>query len=327
MCFFPVFIANTYLNHPPHIDALLKKFRSNTCTAKELQELHNWLDIKAATGEPYSFNDEESALLKAKMREAIFATVTTGKPVTITKRLGPIKYAAAVAVLLIGVAVAYYFMNRPRLIEVAAAPGNIQKIVLPDGSTVWLNDNSQIAYYSNFAGNRTIELKKGEAFFEVRKDAAHPFTVQSNNVSTTVKGTSFSVKMIDRTNDIKVSVVTGKVLVHKQHDTLGYLLPGQRLRYRQNIAKTTIDSTQALEANAWIQGEQFLQNASLNEVAQWLRNHFNITIDNRRSDYIGEYYLQVKRDITLQEVIKILNLLGTKDHIRFSLNNQTVIIQ
>ena len=315
------------MNHPPHIDTLLKKFRSNTCTAEELQELHSWLDKKAATGEPYSFNNEEKALLKAKMREAIFAAVTTGTPVTITNRLRPVKYAAAVAVLLIGAAVAFYFMNRPRLIEVASAPGNIQKTVLPDGSTVWLNDNSQIAYYSNFAGHRTIELKKGEAFFEVIKDAAHPFTVQSNNVSTTVKGTSFSVKMIDRTTDIKVSVVTGKVLVHKQHDTLGYLLPGQRLRYRQNTAKTTIDSAQALEAYAWIQGDQFLQNASLVEVTQWLHNHFNVTIENRRSDYIGDYYLQVKKDITLPEVIKILNLLGTKDHIRFSLNNQTVIIQ
>jgi len=315
------------MNQQQHIDQLLEKFRRNACTADELRELYGWLDKKVAAGEEYVFNDEEKMQLKNRMREAIFASVITKAPVKTIGRFRLIKYAAACAGILLLGSVAAYFMNRPHLITIAAAPGKIEKAALPDGSTVWLSDNSSLTYNSNFAHHRTIHLEKGEAFFQVKKDAAHPFTVQSKEVSTTVKGTSFSVKMIQGSGDIKVSVVTGKVLVHKQQDTLGYLLPGQRLRFAKQQGKATIDAVQNGEANSWIQGELFLQNASLNEVIQWLQDHFNVTVQNNRSDYKGDYYLQVKRDITLQEVIRILNLLGTKDHIRFSVSNHTILIQ
>lgn len=315
------------MNHQEYIDQLLEKFKRNTCSEEELQELYNWLDQQSAAGEAYSFdNDDARLLIQRRMRDAIFAAVVSKPPVKPILRFRWIKYAAAVVTLIVCGTVVY-MISRPRQVIVTAAHGKVEKSILPDGSIVWLNDNSSIAYYSNFSGHRTIELQKGEAFFEVKKDPAHPFTVLSNKVNTTVKGTSFSVKMIDRTGDIKVSVVTGKVLVHNQQDTLGFLLPGQRLRFSKQRAKATIDSIQNGEANAWIQGELFLQNASLNEVIQWLHDHFNVTVQNRRSNYTGEYYLQVKRDISLQEVIRILNLLGSKDHIQFLLHNQTVFIQ
>jgi ferric-dicitrate binding protein FerR (iron transport regulator) len=315
------------LNHPEHIEQLLEKFSRNACTKEELQELYNWLDIQSAAGEPYSFaNDNARLLLKSRMRDAVFAAVVPNPAVKTISRSRWIKYAAAAAIIGICITTVYWF-TRPYEVVVAAAPGTIEKRTLPDGSTVWLNDNSTIAYYSNFAGHRNIVLKKGEAFFEVKKDAAHPFTVLSNGVSTTVKGTSFSVKMLSRTGDLKVSVVTGKVLVHKQNDTLGYLLPGQRLRYLKQQGTATTDKVQTGEANGWIQGEQFLQNATLNEVIQWLQDHFNVHVQNRRTDLKGDYYLQVKSDITLPEVISILNLLGKKDQIQFLLHNQTVFIQ
>ena len=315
------------MNQQQHIDQLLEKFRRNACTPDELQELQNWLDTKAMAGEEYSFSDEEKIKIKNRIRDAVFASVMAKAPVKTINRFRWIKYAAACAVIVLTGSIVAYLLNRPHFITISAAPGKIEKAVLPDGSTVWLNDNSSVSYSSNFAHHRNIQLEKGEAFFEVKKDAANPFTVQSKDVSTTVKGTSFSVKMIERSGDIKVSVVTGKVLVHKQQDTLGYLLPGQRLRFAKQEGKATIDQVQNGEANAWIKGELFLQNASLNEVIQWLQNHFNVTVQNRRSDYKGDYYLQVKQDITLQEVVRILNLLGTKDHIRFSVSNHTVIIQ
>lgn len=308
------------MNYQEHIDQLLEKFRRNACSEEELQELYSWLDKQSAAGEPYSFtNDNARLLLKSRMRDAVFAAVGS--------RYRWMKYAAAAAAVLIVCCSLAYWFNRPSRIVVAAAPGKLEKQLLPDGSTVWLNDNSIVVYYSNFSGHRNIELQQGEAFFEVKKDAAHPFTVQSNGVSTTVKGTSFSVKMIDRTGDVKVSVVTGKVLVHKQQDTLGYLLPGQRLRYIKQQNSARIDSAQEGEANAWMHGDLFLQNATLNEVMQWLHDHFNVSIENKRTNYTGDYYLQVKRDISLQEVVRILNLLGSKDHIQFSLHNQTVFIQ
>jgi transmembrane sensor len=315
------------LDNEQHIHQLLDKFNRQACSPEELQELHNWLDEKAAAGEPWSFtSDEEKAQTKQTMQQAVFSNIPSNTPVKTMGAYRWMRYAAAAAIIILTGSI-WYVNSRPRHIIVASMPGKMEKIALPDGSTVWLNDNTEIAYYSNFTGNRTIELTKGEAFFDVKKDAAHPFTVQSNDVQTTVKGTSFSVKLIDRTGDIKVSVVTGKVLVHKQLDTLGLLVPRQRLRIIHQTNSAAIDSVQAGEANAWMQGELFLQNATLDEVIQWLQDHFNVKVDNKRINYKGEYYLQVKRDIKLEEIIKILNLLGSKDKVQFIYNNQTVIIQ
>lgn len=126
---------------------------------------------------------------------------------------------------------------------------------------------------------------------------------------------------------VKVSVATGKVSVSRQKDTLGFLLPQQRLRYDRQSGRSDIDSVLSGEAGGWINGDLLLQNASLGEVIQWLQDHFKLSINNRRRIYAGEYYLQVKSDISLPEVLKILNLLGKKDHVRFELQNSTIIIQ
>lgn len=315
------------MNQQQHIEQLLDRFRRNACTPEELQELHHWLDQQAAAGKDYEFTGEdEKERLRLSLRQGVLDAITTPvKELPITRTRWK-KYAAAAAIFLAGGSVLWYLASRPRLITLAAAPGQVVKKALPDGSTVWLNDNSEVTYYSNFTHERTLVLQRGEAFFEVKKDATHPFTVQSKDVNTTVKGTSFSVKMIGDAGDIKVSVVTGKVLVHKQQDTLGFLTPGQRLRFVHQLGAPQIDRVQPGEANAWIQGELFLQNAPLNEVIQWLQNHFNVKVQNSRPINTGNYYLQVKRDISLPEVISILNLLGAKDNIRFELNNQTVII-
>lgn len=316
------------MNQQQHIDQLLEKFSRNACTPEELQALYQWLDEQAMAGNDYVFSGAtEKEQLQSRLQAAVQAGTTNNTPVvTGAGRRRWLQYAAA-ATLLLAASALIYFMNRPRLLTIAAAPGQVVQRTLPDGSTIWLNNNSQVTYYSNFARKRTLVLQRGEAFFEVKKDAAHPFTVQSNEVSSTVKGTSFSVKLFDNEGDIKVSVVTGKVLVHKQHDTLGLLVPGQRLRYVKQMNASMIDNVQAGEANAWIQGELFLQNAPLSEVVQWLQNHFNVTVLNKHTINTGNYFLQVKQDISLQEVVNILNLLGAKDHIRFELNNQTVIIQ
>jgi ferric-dicitrate binding protein FerR (iron transport regulator) len=315
------------LNQQQHIDQLLDKVRRNACTPEELQELHHWLDQQAAAGNEYEFTGtDEKEQLRLNMQRVVLQAITTPHPGRSITRTRWKKYAAAAAILLASSSVLWYFTSRPKLITIAAAPGQVVKKALPDGSTVWLNDNSELTYYSNFSRERTIVLQRGEAFFQVKKDASHPFTVQSKDVNTTVKGTSFSVKMIGDAGDIKVSVVTGRVLVHKLHDTLGLLTPGQRLRFVHQMGASRIDHVQPGEANAWIQGELFLQNAPLNEVIQWLQNHFNVKVQNSRAINTGNYYLQVKRDISLPEVISILNLLGAKDNIRFELNNETVII-
>jgi transmembrane sensor len=81
---------------------------------------------------------------------------------------------------------------------------------LDDGSRVTLNADSQIEikYYRN---QRHIALLKGEAIFEVQRDAERPFVVETDRIKVTVLGTRFSVNKLSRLE--RVSVDHGKVEV------------------------------------------------------------------------------------------------------------------
>jgi transmembrane sensor len=318
------------LNKEEHIRRLLEKYENNSCTAEELRQLEEWLEQKAAAGKPWTFSgDAERTQLKEKIRLGILARIEpahSGAPRRII--LQPVwKGVAAAAVFLCCVWGIARLINKPKTLVLTSAPGHIQKVLLPDGSTAWLNENTELAYHKGFAGDRTIELRRGEGYFDVKKDPAHPFTVKSNGLTTTVLGTSFSAKLIGGSGDLKISVVTGKVMVSSPSDTLGILQPSQRLRYDRHTGRALVDSMLTGEADGWIHGDIFFRDASLAEVIQWLQDHFKVTVYNKRLAYTGEYYLQAKSDIPLPEMVKILNLLGKKDHVQFSLQGQTMIIQ
>ena len=309
---------------------LLEKYRNGTCTAEELKQIEAYLDEQAHTSEEYFFSDEkEKEDIKASIQQKVFAAIekqTTAQPkIFVWKRL--YSYAAAACVLAI-VTTLYFFSSKDKIITVASASGQIIKHELPDGSIVVLNDSSVVSYNSNdFEEHRSINLLRGEAFFEVKKDPAHPFVVASNEVNTTVKGTSFSVKLLQQSGNVKVSVVTGRVAVSHAADTLDVLYPGQRLKYNHLSGTAVKDSVSGAEANGWIHGEILMQNASLGEIAQWFESAFRVHVINYKNNNTGDYYLRVNKNISLEEAIKILNLLGKKDNIRFSLQQQTVIIQ
>jgi len=94
----------------------------------------------------------------------------------------------------------------------------IENITLPDGSQVRLAVGSELVYGHDFGESIREVYLKGEAFFDVVKDAHHPFLVRTGKLTTKVLGTSFNITAHDQDPDIQVSVRTGKVTVFKQRE-------------------------------------------------------------------------------------------------------------
>jgi transmembrane sensor len=92
----------------------------------------------------------------------------------------------------------------------ATEVGEIRQLALPDGSTIQLNTDSavEIQYVAN---ERRVRLARGEAHFQVAKDAARPFVVRAAEVDVRVVGTVFNVRL--RPAAIDVLVTEGKVRV------------------------------------------------------------------------------------------------------------------
>lgn len=88
--------------------------------------------------------------------------------------------------------------------------GKRSKIILPDGSLLWINSGSCISYASDFPENRKLNVQ-GEVYLDVRKDVKHPFVVKTNRLEVTVLGTSFNVTDYVKDTEIAVVLVQGSV--------------------------------------------------------------------------------------------------------------------
>ena len=108
--------------------------------------------------------------------------------------------------------------------------GETFKVVLSEGTEVFLNSDSRLAYPTIFKGKERVVSLEGEAYFKVAKDAAHPFIVKSGNLQIRVLGTEFNVRSYSPT-DVRVTLITGKVAVS---DTCGVhsveMVPGQSVQ-------------------------------------------------------------------------------------------------
>ena len=101
---------------------------------------------------------------------------------------------------------------------IATEVGKSRRLTLSDGSTVALNTDSTVVP-AVAPDERRIRLEKGEAFFQVAKDAARPFVVEAAGVGVRAVGTAFNVRV--HPASIDVLVTEGKVRVAPRLAGLG----------------------------------------------------------------------------------------------------------
>lgn len=121
--------------------------------------------------------------------------------------------AAAIAVLAGGLS---FLLVKPYTQTLTTALGGHKSVKLADGSQIELNTDTVLRFSAD-AKSRTVWLDRGEAYFNVRHDAARPFTVIANNRSVTDLGTSFTVRRDAQA--LKVTVVQGRVLLDMAEPT------------------------------------------------------------------------------------------------------------
>ncbi|WP_020597539.1 FecR family protein [Spirosoma panaciterrae] len=145
-----------------------------------------------------------------------------------------IRIAAVIALVGLG-AVVFWYGRRPTtplalyqhtVEQQAGAVQNVQNttnasqlIRLPDGSKVTLYRGSQISFPRSFTANQREVFLVGEAFFEIVRRPKQPFMVYTDQLTTKVLGTSFTVRAYPDDKEAKVIVRTGKVSVFKTPTT------------------------------------------------------------------------------------------------------------
>ncbi|HEY1024510.1 MAG TPA: FecR domain-containing protein [Sphingobacteriaceae bacterium] len=189
-----------------------------------------------------------------------------------------------------------------------------QHHTLPDGSRVILNPNSTIRLAEDYNDSDRVVYLEGQAFFEVKKDAARPFIVRSGKIATTALGTSFMVRYFPKEEKIRVSLVTGKVKVEAAvakgpANSMLVLSPGEEVRVGSkqqdhHLKKTIFPTADVAE---WKNDHLLFRDAAFTEVTKKLEEWYGvrITLNNRplrTKHFTGEF-----RGKRLSEVLDALS--------------------
>ncbi|WP_127132878.1 FecR family protein [Pseudoflavitalea rhizosphaerae] len=167
-----------------------------------------------------------------------------------------------------------------RLIQ--TGKGEVKHFLLPDGSEITLNANSRLEYHPGFREHRKIRLH-GEALFSVAHNKSHPFSVStSDSLATTVLGTRFNIQSYDKSQETRITVVSGIVAVNRGKQCLDTLTRSQAIRYQRTAKSYTISHDVNTETvTGWTKGEWDYENLRFNDLAILLQNHFGITLSSK----------------------------------------------
>jgi len=118
--------------------------------------------------------------------------------------------AAAAALLLVSGALWFQVLRVHATAEMsyATAVGELRTVQLADGSRATLSSDSELGVTLT-RSERHIALRRGEAFFDVAKDADRPFVVQSGKRCVVAVGTHFAVRADGEA--LRIIVVEGRV--------------------------------------------------------------------------------------------------------------------
>jgi len=184
---------------------------------------------------------------------------------------------AASILLVLGLGTGIYYWQQPTLVTHLTQSRQQKALVLPDGTKVWLNEDSKLSYPTAFSKERREVTLDGEAYFEVvHLRQNQPFVIRAHGTETTVLGTSFNVTAHAQTG-VMVSVVTGRVKLADRQlaDREVLLTKGWTGVYDPATQQVRRDSTSDLNFLAWKTGVLTFRNTPVKQVVATLARYYH----------------------------------------------------
>jgi transmembrane sensor len=340
-------------------EELLDRFLKGLCTEEEAEAVEAYFqqhpeDISLL--DDYEAADAEAPLPEDYRGEmlAVIRQATTERSKT---RIGVMRTWAAVAAVIV-LAAGWWLVAKQvrrtgetREVPIAAvwigkhnADNQKIRLVLPDSSEATLSPGTTIRYRKDFGqyGKREVKVE-GQAAFAVMRDEQKPFVVYSDRVSTTVLGTVFEVTAVKDSDQIKVKLLAGKVMV--SYDPLGgdslrrYMLkPGQEFIYAKAERSVVIrdfrshgDQYAAHRITHLMGGPDSLanwymfNNQTLSDVFDQLSLLYDVDIQYSRKDLHNDYFIgKLEMKDSLSKIMRDIALLN---HLTIKVTNGVYVVK
>lgn len=216
--------------------------------------------------------------------------------------------------------------------QVSTRNGSRTKIVLPDGSQVWLNSGSNLTYTKEF-GNKLREVElSGEAYFDVVKNPELPFIIHTNQIDVKVVGTAFNVKSYPGERRTETTLIRGKVevMIHNRPDEKIILKPNEKLVVVNDeivsvpgVPKAVIKNEPIVAVGqlthytrndsivvetAWVQNKLVFDNESFADMAARMQRWYNMEFEFRDASVSGLHFTGAFTTETIQQALDAMSI-------------------
>jgi transmembrane sensor len=331
---------NTQQRSPREIEDLIRGFLRRQVTREEIKVLEKWIEehpsnralfhkintafqLHPENQDGYQHTDEAWK----NVSQTIEGVSERKKTILLQpSRFSLLKIAAAVTILLMAGAIASrYFTGEltPASDEaVTLQAEQIKKrLVLPDGTVVWLNANSSIQYASGFGTAARKVILQGEAFFDVAKTGID-FIVQTENLSIQVKGTRFNVAAFGSGKEC-ATLEEGRVVLKVKDGDVFDMRPGEQVTFDHQSNAVSLKTVNPMDYSVWKEDPLEFRQASLREILRAVEARYHVTIQIEDRIATRENISMTIQEETLEEV---LELIGISASLRYDIQGKEVRI-
>lgn len=208
----------------------------------------------------------------------------------------------------------YNYLNVPR--------GGEYKVVLSDGTEVYMNSASELKYPIVFGKDERVVYLSGEAYFKVKKDVGRPFYVYANSVKIRVYGTSFNVNT-HQAESIRTVLIEGSVGIQGKGPE--YLMrPSQLAEYGKDGVMKQIREVDVRPYIAWREGLFLFEDQGLEEIMNTLSLWYDVDVfyaSEEVKSYHFTGYMQ-----RYEQIDRILSAISKMVGVHFKINGKTIVV-
>jgi ferric-dicitrate binding protein FerR (iron transport regulator) len=312
-------------------DRLLERYLNGKVTDRERARIEAWLDVMKTrdTTNLELGKADEDRLFKAitdkveNADEIISGGKVRGKKATVRKWFAGI--AATLLILLsVSYGIRYITGNAPEKLH-GASNNMVEKVILNDGSLVWLRGKSRLVYYQKMEEGIRYATLEGEALFEIAKDAAHPFVIDCGEATIRVVGTSFSVRTGG--DSLELKVLTGRVnLSSKLDKTQVDVAANEKVIYSVSggLERLELKKTEVVGITSDTEYSMEFNNVPLDDVMERVSDKFNIQIE-LLSRQVGK--CRITADFTDHSLESTLQMLSEVLDVEYQRKNNRIQVR
>ena len=203
--------------------------------------------------------------------------------------------------------------------------GGEYRLKLEDGTNVWLNAETELRFPVAFGDSERRIFLKGEAYFDVAKEAERPFVVCVNGVDVTALGTEFNIAAVQGGDEVLTTLVNGSVWVVNEEGADCILTPAEQAVCKKGVVGIEVQKVNTNLYTSWKDGYYAFDKQPLGEIMRTLERWYDIHVVF--ADSVAEKLRFSGRVKRYEDIDNLLTMIKLTNDVDFEIEERAIIVR